>query len=819
MSVRVTPSTAQIEIGETLQFQAVALNARREEISGVTFTWTSSDPGAATVSGTGLATGVGAGPTFIDATVQDVSGTGSLFVSDPNPPDPPSDLTARALNHTSIRLEWTDNSRSETGFEIWRAEGPPAGVEPEYSRWAVPAAGIRSSTDSELPPESRWLYRIRACNVNGCSPFSNDAEATTNGALQITSPAVLPEGDRGEAYAVSLSAEGGGGGHVWAVTEGTLPDGLSLSPGGEISGTPTGVGTSEFTIRVRSSDNQEVLQEAELFVLGPLAVTTQSLPDGDVSRDYQSRLESLGGRPPVRWTVSDGALPPGVTLDPETGALTGLPLEVGAFPFTATAISQDQQVDEAALSIVVERFPLELASSILTGGLVGQDYSRLLNATGGKGARRWSVEPGGDPLPTGLLLDEQTGEIHGRPERTDTANLVIRVTTADETATAEMQLQVRPGPLTAGPYLGGAYVGVPFQGDLGVRGGDGIEYGYVLVSGTLPLGMSLDPFTGEVSGTPQEPGISFARVRVESAGFALFLNVDFTVSTAPPDRFNMWARNVAGSRPSDRVQAAIKEVLARWEEIVVGDLPDWTLPDDPDVIPDERCGGNGARIRGGSGDDVTVLINIAPIDGPGSTLGFAGPCYVRTIDTGQWVTSVGILTLDSADLSGMPESTLFSLIWHEIGHVMGIGTLWRFGNDLLAFPGSPDPRYTGEGGIAGYQHAGGQDPSVPVANTGGSGTRDSHWRESTFDEEIMTGYSEVGGLDQPISLMTVLSLQDLGFQVDSTQADPFSISVAGAPGGGAGGANRGRELNDILIEPIRFVRADGSVIEVPRLRR
>jgi len=65
---------------------------------------------------------------------------------------------------------------------------------------------------------------------------------------------------------------------------------------------------------------------------------------------------------------------------------------------------------------------------------------------------------------------------------------------------------------------------------------------------------------------------------------------------------------------------------------------------------------------------------------------------------------------------------------------------------------------------------------VPVENTGGSGTRDSHWRETTFGRELMTGFYNSGALN-PLSRITIGSLEDLGYQVNYNASEPYSITA------------------------------------------
>jgi hypothetical protein len=63
--------------------------------------------------------------------------------------------------------------------------------------------------------------------------------------------------------------------------------------------------------------------------------------------------------------------------------------------------------------------------------------------------------------------------------------------------------------------------------------------------------------------------------------------------------------------------------------------------------------------------------------------------------------------------------------------------------------------------------------AVPVENTGGAGTRDSHFRESVFRNELMTGF--VGTSGNPLSRMTAASLGDMGYVVDLSAAEAFTL--------------------------------------------
>ena len=235
-------------------------------------------------------------------------------------------------------------------------------------------------------------------------------------------------------------------------------------------------------------------------------------------------------------------------------------------------------------------------------------------------------------------------------------------------------------------------------------------------------------------------------------------------------------------------QKAFVDAAARWGKIITSDLPD--VP--AGVIPENACG-TGSPSIGIPIDDMLIFAAVTTIDGPGGILGSAGPCVIRA-PAGLPV--VGTMRFDVADVTNLEaQGTLSSVILHEMGHVIGIGSYWAF-KGLLQNPSTAgnqlDTYFSGTNGIAGFNDIGGATytggQKVPVENTGGGGTINVHWRESVLQNELMTGFLNPGS--NPLSMVTVSSLVDLGYTVDTTQADPFSLTLSlrapvfdlGAPG-------------------------------------
>jgi putative Ig domain-containing protein len=147
----------------------------------------------------------------------------------------------------------------------------------------------------------------------------------------------LSGGTVGQPYSQTLTASGGVGTLTWTVTGGSPPAGLSLSPNGIISGTPTAPGTANFTVSVTDSLGQSDTQSLSIVVSEALAITTNSLPAAQVGQPYNVTLQRSGGIAPFTWSVSP-ALPGGLSLDSATGQITGSPAAgtQGNYPLTFT---------------------------------------------------------------------------------------------------------------------------------------------------------------------------------------------------------------------------------------------------------------------------------------------------------------------------------------------------------------------------------------------------------------------------------------------------------------------------------------------------
>jgi len=234
--------------------------------------------------------------------------------------------------------------------------------------WSLTGPGTLS--DQTTTATTYTAPTVASANTTATITATSNANTSVTATLTITintailgiTPTSLPEATVGAPYTVYVSAIGGASGvFSWSITSGVLPPGLTMSPSTTstvtISGTPTTVGSSDFTIEVEDSASDTASQALGIVVSkpGPLTILTQSLPAGTVNTAYSASLQATGGIEPYKWTITSGTLPVGLALA-SNGDISGTPAASGTSSFTAevtdstTPTPETQTVD---LSITI----------------------------------------------------------------------------------------------------------------------------------------------------------------------------------------------------------------------------------------------------------------------------------------------------------------------------------------------------------------------------------------------------------------------------------------------------------------------------------
>jgi large repetitive protein len=358
--------------------------------------------------------------------------------------------------------------------------------------------------------------------------------------LSITSTSPLPRGTTLVPYSQTLAATGGTPPYTWSVASGTLPAGLTLSPAGVLSGSPSDAGTANFVIQVADSASVKTTKPFSLTIAVLPSITTASpLPSGTVGVAYSQALSASGGTQPYTWSIASGALPGGLALS-SGGVISGTPNSAVAATLTVQVADSLMQTATKSFSLTIAPPPLSITSaSPLPVGTVGVAYSQTLTASGGAPPYTWSTASG--TLPAGLTLSA-SGVLSGTPSTAGTSNFTIQIAdNASQSGTKAFSITISPAALlitTSSPLPDGT-AGTTYSQNLTASGGTP-SYTWSVASGQLPSGLSLSQ-TGTLSGTPTNAGTFGFNVQVRdtagatsSKAFSLTVQTALTITTTSP---------------------------------------------------------------------------------------------------------------------------------------------------------------------------------------------------------------------------------------------------------------------------------------------
>jgi large repetitive protein len=264
-----------------------------------------------------------------------------------------------------------------------------------------------------------WIHLLDCDNKSAETPFTFDVWARRWG----IATAALKAAAVGSQYSATLEGAGLASDVTWEVTGGALPAGVTLSPAGVISGTPTATGSSTFTVKATAKEKnfgptRIDSKEYTLTVLQPLsAKLSRSTAEAKVR--FSTALVGTGGQAPYTWSAT--GVPAGLAVGPD-GVLSGVPARSGSFTFTARVVDASGTVKETQVRLVV-RQRLAIATKSLPTAAAGRAYRAKIASEGGVEGKHWTSSG----LPRGLKLGATTGTLTGVPASAGTFRITVRV--------------------------------------------------------------------------------------------------------------------------------------------------------------------------------------------------------------------------------------------------------------------------------------------------------------------------------------------------------------------------------------------------------
>ncbi|CCD97795.1 putative Ig domain-containing protein [Bradyrhizobium sp. STM 3809] len=391
------------------------------------------------------------------------------------------------------------------------------GGTPSYTYSVLPALpsglALSSSTGAitgvPTATSGTTSYTITVTDVNGATA-TNTFNLAVNAAVTATQSVASKTLTR-NAAATSFTPVTGGNGTpslTYSVSP-SLPAGLTLSSStGAITGTPTVTsGATTYTVTVTDANNATASNTFSLTV-NSAVTATQSISAATVTVNNAitsfTPVTGGGGTAPLSYGISP-TLPAGLSFNTSTGQVSGTPTAVSSTTtYTVTVTDANNGTASNTFQLTVNG-PLSatqaIASKAVTQNAAVTSFTPV-TAAGGTPSYTYGVSP---TLPTGLTLNTSSGAITGTPTVTSGATTyTVTVTDANSaTASNTFSLTVNSA-VTATQAIASRTLtaGQTVTAFTPVTGGGGTGTLGYSISPSLPAGLSLNPSTGAISGTP-----------------------------------------------------------------------------------------------------------------------------------------------------------------------------------------------------------------------------------------------------------------------------------------------------------------------------
>ena len=517
-----------------------------------------------------------------------VNGCGGGGVSAPPPPPapPPPSITTSALSDGVVNKPYSQTLQATGGtppytWSLLSGTGSfPDGL-------TLSREGVISGTPTRA---AGFTFTVQV------SDAASQVSGRTLG-LRIATPLTilstsLPEGNVGIPYFFVFGASGGLGAYIWSLAPGSapLPPGFSLGINGGVSGTTTTPGTFDFTVQVTdgSSPAQTATRASSVPIGNRLVVSNSgAFPLGVVSYAFSFSYQAVGGTLPYTWSLLAGTLPSGLTLNPTTGEIAGIPTTSGNFDIRLRVSDSSTPAQTFDFSPRIDVNPvLAFRTGRAPDGALSVGYGTILNTLGGRSPYTLAIISGN--LPPGVSVirnDTSTGflQLSGTPSALGDFPFTVRASDSSlppTVVTKDFSIRINPRLLFNTTSLPDGLEGQPYDVTLQASGGVA-PYHWVIANCPgggcpVPPGLSFDSTAGRISGTPtQQTNALMDIVVVDSSNPSQEVRRNFSLKVVG------LLRITTSRLPATKVNAAFQAIAAR-----TGGTPPFTWSLSSGALPD-----------------------------------------------------------------------------------------------------------------------------------------------------------------------------------------------------------------------------------------
>jgi hypothetical protein len=381
-----------------------------------------------------------------------------------------------------------------------------------------------------------------------------------------------------------ISVTGGLSPYIYQIQDSHLPEGIKLTEDGFLSGIAQKISSATFSVRVNDHKGQTVQKEFTIDFVEQLMMKTEALDNAIAGTMYNQQIFATGGsKGDYKWEIVSNNTPEGMQLDSQSGIFSGIPQKSGKYMITVVVQDTDAHTSTKRFPFrIIE--PLQIKSLVMPSGLVGEEYSELIQISGGVGPYTFSCS---DNLPEGLTLDPVTGIIEGIPSYCEYVEILVNVQDNYLVTPQHVEEKVRvvinkEFRFTTNSVLPDALQNKPLWkiGDFGISLSGGIgPFTFEIIDGALPPGIDFNVGQGvELIRTPITSGTyKFTLEATDSVGgitnktfiWHIYEDFWFTTNSILPDAF----QHVPLSEVDDFIISVDGGITPFTFEIIDGALP------------------------------------------------------------------------------------------------------------------------------------------------------------------------------------------------------------------------------------------------------